>query len=260
MTSVSENHLLQMSHPLEDVAPHTPEDYVLMLIHRKAYQEAATRLKPGGRVLDCGCNDGYGLEIMSKSSPEIVGLDLSEEALEAARRRFNGRVELVLYDGHKAPLPDASFDMITSFQCIEHVVDYETYLSDIRRLLKPGGIALFSTPNAHIRLYPGMKPWREFHVREFQHWELKELLTSYFGHVEVHGMKGCKEIAKIELRRCDFARRRARSALQKLLVKAIWTSRGLSHRSMPDCSTEHLFYSTEDLDNSLDFMAVCVHC
>jgi SAM-dependent methyltransferase len=160
------------------------EEYCLYLIHLKAYHEVAD-LARQRVVLDLGCNAGYGSALLATQATTVVGVVVSARALnEAQCIRTNG-LHFVLVDGVSLPFADRQFDLVTSFQVIEHIRDYQTYLSEIQRVLAPGGIVVFATPNAALRLDRGMPPWNQFHVREFTASELHSLLQMYFPHVHV---------------------------------------------------------------------------
>ena len=88
----------------------------------------------------------------------------------------------------------------------------DPYLNEIRRVLKPGGIVAFTTPNANIRLDPGMKPWNRFHVQEFTARQLETLLRPVFAEVKVRGLFADDEIYQTEFNRCQRALRQARQA------------------------------------------------
>src|SRR5438046_2777514 len=122
-------------------------------MHLRAYEAAAQRAK-ALRVLDLGCNNGYGTNIIGAVAASVIGCDVSEAALADAYRRFP-KIEFRRIDGISLPFPHDQFDMVTSFQVIEHIADTESYLAEIWRVLRPGGIALLTTPNAAIRLDPG---------------------------------------------------------------------------------------------------------
>src|SRR4051812_26003190 len=140
-------------HPMEFFDEfRTVEAYCLHLMHRAAYRHAAELVRPG-QVLDLGCNNGYGSFEFSCHGHQVIGVDVSAEALNNARSRFKAdNLEFRQVDGANLPFESDRFDLITSFQVIEHIVEMEPYLSEIRRVLKPGGLAIFTTPNAHIRL------------------------------------------------------------------------------------------------------------
>jgi ubiquinone/menaquinone biosynthesis C-methylase UbiE len=200
-------------HPMEFFDKfETPEAYGLHLMHSAAYEEAA-RLAPTGRVLDLGCNNGYGSYKLSQHGHEVIGVDVSADALADAKRRFSApNLEFRQVSGQELPFESGSFDLITSFQVIEHIVEMDPYLNEIRRVLKPGGIVAFTTPNANIRLDPGMKPWNRFHVQEFTARQLETLLRPVFAEVKVRGLFADDEIYQTEFNRCQHALRQARQA------------------------------------------------
>lgn len=207
----SDNLLFQSEkHPLVALDFETEEQYCLGLIHRKAYERAGTMAK-GQDVLDVGCNNGYGTKIISENCTSIIGVDVSDRAVAEAQRAYaTGDLQFRVIGGRALPFEDQTFDLITSFQVIEHVADVEEYLSEIKRVLRPGGKAVFTTPNAEIRLDPGMKPWNPFHVREYGADELKQLLATVFSDVVVEGLFAEPAFYEIEYNRAQAARQAAR--------------------------------------------------
>jgi 2-polyprenyl-3-methyl-5-hydroxy-6-metoxy-1,4-benzoquinol methylase len=198
-------------HPLiEDVPPATPAEHCLRLMHLRAYDEAVAHAA-GRDVLDVGCNTGYGTMRFEPVARRVVGVDVSPRAIEAARARASdGRPEFVLSSGLDLPFGDAEFDLVTSFQVLEHVPDPRAFLADLARVTRPGGQIILATPNAAIRLYPGMTPWNRFHVHEYVADELRALLLDVFPAVRVLGMFGAPELYETEIRRVDAARQRIR--------------------------------------------------
>jgi SAM-dependent methyltransferase len=193
------------------------EQYCLYLIHLRAYEEVRA-LARGKTVLDLGCNSGWGTLVLGEVARRVVGVDVSQTALDEARRRAtSANIEFRRIDGEKLPFADGEFDIVASCQVIEHVADYVPYLGEILRVLSPDGIAVFSTPNARIRLDPGMKPWYPFHVREFSGAELDELLRQWFPRVQVRGLFATKELYKVEYSRVQRSRERARHLAKALL-------------------------------------------
>jgi len=93
------------------------------------------------------------------------------------------------------------------------------YLQEIRRVLRPGGVAILTTPNAAIRLDPGMTPWNRFHVREYRAAELEVSLGEVFDGVEVLGMFGVPTLDDLEIERVDANRRGVRARQAALAAK-----------------------------------------
>ena len=255
----------------------TREEYILYLIGQSAYVRAA-RLSVGKRVLDLGCNTGYGTAILSGQAAMATGADVSAKALRLARKRYPDRsIDFRQIDGEKLPFEDGSFDLIVSFQVIEHVVDYEKYLGEIKRVLSQSGTVLFTTPNASTRLEPGMPPWNEFHVREFNGEELAALLGGFFSNVSVWGLSAQAELYAIEMERYRRARELARKlrqpGLRSLIARispgfVLQISQKVRNMLGTDASRldegfeakyslDDLFYSQENLARCLDLLAIC---
>ena len=198
-------------HPLiEDVPPATAAEHCLRLMHLRAYDEAVGHAA-GRDVLDVGCNTGYGTLRFAPVAARVVGVDVSPRAIDAARQRApEGRPEFVLTSGFDLPFPDGSFDLVTSFQVLEHVPDTTAFLGELARVTRPGGTVILATPNAATRLYPGMTPWNRFHVHEYAATELRDLLVGAFAQVRILGMFGTPTLYETEIQRVDAARQRIR--------------------------------------------------
>lgn len=269
---------------------HSKEEYVLHLIHKIAYEKVA-KLAVDKTVLDLGCNNGYGSSIINEFSDDVTGVDVSQEAIQVANSLYGqGGIKFQVIDGNRLPFADKKFDLIVSFQVIEHIVDYQNYFSEIKRVLSPDGMVVFSTPNALLRLDPGMKPWNPFHVREFSASELKKLLVEYFLGADLYGLFGNEPLYSIEFNRVKKARDNARKKFEqeKRLLNGIkYFVRSQAKRFLPNylvdkirnirnaqtkatmhvpCldnefqinnTTNDLYYSSKNLDSALDLLAIC---
>ncbi len=255
-------------HLLETDGFKSKEKYVLHLIHMLPYFQAA-RLAENRTVLDFGCNTGFGCELLAESAKKVVGVDVSEQAVSAAKTKYEHLpIDFQVIDGKELPFEDNSFDMLVSFQVIEHIVDYDLYLDEIKRVLSPKGFALFTTPNAVIRLDPGMKPWNKFHVREFNYFDLQNLLKNHFSEVRVAGIFAQEPLYSIEFNRVGRARETARRKEKNGIVELPPSSRRAFTKSVKNISPEvenfigkygieDVFYRLEELSIALDLLAVC---
>ncbi len=166
-------------------------DFVLESYHKYSYYSLKSEIH--GNVLDYGCGEGYGSEILSKFVDKVNGVDISEEAINEARKMKHNNITFTLLKDNYLPFEDDSFDFVTSFQVIEHVENVDLYLSEIKRVLKSGGIYFLTTPNARTRLFEFQKPWNLYHYREYSEYQLKKQLEQYF---EVEYIKGISLRAK----------------------------------------------------------------
>jgi SAM-dependent methyltransferase len=181
----------------------SPEDYAIYLMHIATYRFAEPHTR-GKRVLDFGCGSGYGSAQIAETAARVTGVDVAQDAVDYARAHFvrdNLSYECIVPDA-TLPFADASFDTVLSFQVLEHIVDPTVYLSEIRRVLAPGGRLVLATPDRSTRLLPLQRPWNRWHVHEYGDTELQRLLARHFAHVEVMGMTATPALLDIELRRC----------------------------------------------------------
>ena len=134
----------------------------------------------GKRVLDVASGEGYGSHLLSKAAFSVVGADISADAVAHASRRYaNENLRYVAADCTKIPEPDASFDVIVSFETVEHMAEHEAFIREVDRLLAPGGMFIISSPNRpEYSDKTGYK--NEFHVKELDRDELKTLLDPHF--------------------------------------------------------------------------------
>ena len=181
----------------------SPEDYVIYLMHVATY-DFAEQFTRGKRVLDYGCGSGYGSARIAQSAASVDALDVAADAIAHAREQYvrpNLRFDVV-DPVERIPFADASFDTVLSFQVFEHVADTAHYLSEIRRVLVPGGQLVLVTPDRSTRLLPLQKPWNRWHLHEYGKRELAGVLARYFPTVRMLGMTGKPELIGIELHRC----------------------------------------------------------
>ncbi|HEY3442363.1 MAG TPA: methyltransferase domain-containing protein [Paludibaculum sp.] len=142
----------------------------------------ASRLARNKRVLDIACGMGYGSAALAKVSASVIGLDLSYEAVAAARESYReSNLQFLAAPAQQIPFADHTFDLIVAFEVIEHLTDWSALLQEARRLLSPGGQFIVSTPNinyyAETRKAAGPNP---YHAHEFEFEEFRTELTTVF--------------------------------------------------------------------------------
>ena len=146
----------------------------------------ASDFAKGKAVLDIGCGSGIGLNFLAESADIVVGTDYSEETVEYARKtNDSANLTFEVMDCKDLKFDDGEFDLVTSFNLIEHIHDQEKFIQEVKRVLKPNGIFICSTPNTNI-FNPGGQ-YYHFHVHEFTLFELKTLLEKYFNKVQIFG-------------------------------------------------------------------------
>ncbi len=153
----------------------------------KAYVLAADLVK--GNLLEVGCGEGRGIDWLLPKVNSYTAIDKIEPVIEGLKRKYP---QATFYSGNIPPLsvfPDNSFDSIVSFQVIEHIADDKLFLTEIHRILKPGGVALLTTPNRPMSL--SRNPW---HIREYTAQELTNLAKQYFPEVTMKGIAGNEKV------------------------------------------------------------------
>jgi ubiquinone/menaquinone biosynthesis C-methylase UbiE len=153
--------------------------------HLTRYRFAA-KLVAGKKVADIACGTGYGTQMLAKADARSVhGMDLSAEAVGVCAERNN--TPNVTYNVANAQsltaIQDSEFDVVVSFETIEHLPNVEAYLDEMKRILRPGGTFLVSTPDRRIAsvMYRFIgHPANKYHVREYTGRELMDLLSTRF--------------------------------------------------------------------------------
>lgn len=176
--------------------------YVIYMMHVASYR-FAERYCSGARVLDLGCGSGYGAGAIAEYANEVHAVDISAESIAFARSQY-GQPNLhfnVIHSGERLPFPDRSFDVVLSFQVIEHVERDSDYLIEAARVLKDGGTFIMITPNRQHRLLPGQCPWNRWHLREYDMRRLSRLVSEHFNLKELLHMGARSDVAAIEIRR-----------------------------------------------------------
>ncbi|UCH87487.1 MAG: class I SAM-dependent methyltransferase [Dehalococcoidia bacterium] len=141
----------------------------------------ATRFVRGKRVLDVASGVGYGADILkSAGAAEVVAIDRSPEAVKYGKKHHSRyQPAYVVGDAESLPVRSSQFDVVVSFETIEHVPDYQRFLAEVKRALRQDGLCIVSTPNRDV--YVEGNP---FHTKEFTFAEFEQTLTGYFQYVE----------------------------------------------------------------------------
>jgi ubiquinone/menaquinone biosynthesis C-methylase UbiE len=136
-------------------------------------------------VLDIACGEGYGCNILSRFSGFVYGVDISEEAIDSAKKNYsNPDIEFLVGSTSTIPLNNKSVDVVISFETIEHHDLHFEMMREIKRILKDDGVLIISSPDKgfYEKYLPGYK--NEFHVKELYLEEFKSLISSYFKYSE----------------------------------------------------------------------------
>lgn len=218
-------------------------------IHEKRYRFALPYCI-GKRVLDAACGTGYGTAILAERAREVVALDLSEEAIGYARERYRAvNVEFLVADLSNPGLADASFDVVVSFETIEHLPDRDVYLAHVARAVRDDGTYIVSTPRVDATTE---SPENPFHTVEYSRDDFEALLRRWFDDVEIYGQ-----------RRRQTGRHRTLQRLDVLgLRKRLWFLRRLGRvvtgtTPTQDATLDDIVVEPGDTDTAEVLVAVC---
>ncbi len=160
----------------ERTIPGLAEENYWFRRHEVVYQRLSDRCA-GLDVLEAGCGEGYGADLIADVARRVIALDYDEATVSHVHARYP-RVDVRHGNLAQLPLPDGSVDVVVNFQVIEHLWDQPQFVAECLRVLRPSGLLLMSTPN-RVTFTPGSDtPVNPFHTRELNARELTELLES----------------------------------------------------------------------------------
>lgn len=171
----------------ERYVPSVDGEIRLEHVHRYAW---ALQFCHGRDVLDIACGEGYGASMLAATARRVVGVDISPDVVGHAKRTYRRQRNLRFLEGAVTaiPCPDRSFDVVISFETIEHLAEQSQMLAEIRRVLRPKGCLIISSPNRPV--YNATRDvHNEFHVKELDFQEFDRLLRTSFPAVQYLGQR-----------------------------------------------------------------------
>ncbi|HTZ14806.1 MAG TPA: methyltransferase domain-containing protein [Mycobacterium sp.] len=250
--------------------PHIPVDDVLTLTgertipgldvenywfrrHEVVYQRLASRCA-GLDVLEAGCGEGYGADLISRVARRVIALDYDETTVAHVRAHYP-RVEVMHGNLAALPLADASVDVVVNFQVIEHLWDQTQFVRECARVLRPSGLLMVSTPN-RITFSPGRDtPINPFHTRELNADELGRLLVEAgFTLDGVYGVFHGSRLAEMDARHGGSI---IDAQIARAVADAPWPPELLADVAAVTCADFDVV-DDRNLDDSLDLVAIAV--
>jgi O-antigen biosynthesis protein len=156
-------------------------------LHRYVF---ACSLAEGKRVLDLASGEGYGSNLLASKASAVVGVEIDSAAVQHARGKYK-RNNLQFEQGSITNLPlqeEHGFDAVVCFEAIEHIAEQQKLVSEAKRMLKPDGIFVVSTPNKQIYQHESHED-NPFHVNELEFPEFRDLLAGFFKNVRFLGQR-----------------------------------------------------------------------
>lgn len=223
------------------------------------------------RVLDLACGDGYGSNMLSQNAKSVTGIDYDLQTIQNARVKYKKQknVKFARVDFVKSFPALGKFDVVVSFQAIEHFKDLNDYLSKIKKLLKKGGVFIVSTPNKDQVSY-GFNP---YHFYDFDFKILNSWLSRYFSSVNFYGVFGNKNASKAKNKNEKLAKSLMNflplglvNLIPNYLARKIYgvgssliktLTYMLEKEVIDNINEKSFFVSKNDVKKSLDLLAVC---
>ena len=236
----------------ERTVPGIAEENYWFRRHEIVYAHLRDRCA-GRTVLEAGSGEGYGANMIAEVAARVVGLDYDLGAVDHVRAVYP-RVDMVRGNLAGLPFDDATLDVVVNFQVIEHLWDQAQFLSECLRVLRPGGELLISTPN-RITFSPGRDtPLNPFHTRELDAAELSELLVDAGFRVEqMNGLHHGRDLVTLDDK---WGGSLIDAQIERALAGQPWPPELAA--DVAAVRTEDFVLQTEDIDASLDLVAVAV--
>ena len=150
------------------------------------YKLALPYIEISDLVLDIACGSGVGTKLLSTKANYVIGGDIDDNIIDVANKNYKElkNLKFVVEDVTKTNFRDNNFDLITSFETIEHVDDV-LFLKEVNRILKSGGYFILSTPQNS----QGAIPINPHHLIEYSLQEIIEKVSIYFDIIKIIGIK-----------------------------------------------------------------------
>jgi glycosyltransferase involved in cell wall biosynthesis/ubiquinone/menaquinone biosynthesis C-methylase UbiE len=202
-------------------------------------------------ILDAACGAGYGSDYLAHIAKEVRGVDISEEAIIYAKEHYKKEnIHFGLMNIYNLKFPDKYFDIVCSFETMEHLDKPDRFLSEVKRVLKEDGIFVLSTPHVKKTSY---NPNNPYHRVEFSKQDFEDILREYFVNIEIFGQRRRQSKLHFYLQQIDFFHLRA--------MLPDFLRRGICHasatRSWDEASLEDFIITKDKIKHTLALIGVC---
>lgn len=162
----------------------TPSYAIQSAIHKYIF---ASEFSKNKIILDIACGIGYGSDIiLNNNEPKfLVAADNYFDGIRFGKNSYHRSINFCNLSALQLPFADHCFDVVVSFETIEHLKDLQIFLNDVSRILKKDGMFICSTPNRVWSQRVGIQ--NPFHIKEYTHNELIEILSKHFTKIKSHG-------------------------------------------------------------------------
>ncbi|HWP65481.1 MAG TPA: methyltransferase domain-containing protein [Candidatus Limnocylindria bacterium] len=245
--------------------PGTDEEFAVDMARHVAAYRWAMEQADGKTVLDVGCGEGYGTAMLAEVAAQAVGLDRAEAVVAASARYRAPNLAYRSTDLSRLTAVEERFDLVVSFQVIEHVPDPVAFLGGLKHCTAPGGRVLVTTPNRLMSVSEN-----PYHLREWTAPELLALAQPVLPTARMLGMHGSERVLAWERARGEQVQRilrldpwGIRHRLPGFLVRGIFPKlarlvrrRLAATTPAADIGPGDFHVSEHDLERALDLVLV----
>lgn len=231
----------------ERTVPGIPVENYWFRRHEAAYEFLAPQVA-GCVVLEVGCGEGYGTDLLARSARRVLGIDYDAITVAHAGAGYPA-AQFVRANLAALPVPTGSVDVVATLQVVEHVWDHAEFLRECRRVLRPGGRLMMTTPN-RLTFSPGIEtPVNPFHTKEFTASELTELLSAHgFAIDAVLGLHAGARLVAYDARYGSFVTAQLDTAPERWPAELT--------RDVTSVTTADFVIHEHDVDASLDLLVL----
>jgi ubiquinone/menaquinone biosynthesis C-methylase UbiE len=239
------------SYYIERIIPEETKG-ALLVSHIKRYS-FAKQFCEDKIVLDAACGVGYGSHYIAEVAQKVIGVDISKQAIAYAKSHYQKEnVVFRVMDIHNLEFPDSYFDLVCSFETIEHIDEIKKFLSEVKRVLKRNGKFIVSTPRARKTNYDPKNP---YHKTEFSYSDFQSILEEYFNKVQLYGQRRVQSSIHYYLQLIDIFN--LRSKLPSFVRRKGAYATGT--KSCDELDLDDFVINEEKLDRAFALVAVCLN-
>jgi O-antigen biosynthesis protein len=200
-------------------------------------------------VLDAACGAGYGSALLGTRARRVLGVDLNEDAVAYARARYaSDNVDFAVADVTSLPFGSDAFDVVVSFETVEHVPDPKAFLREVARVLRADGTFVASTP--HVRT-TNLDPPNPFHEIELSRADFEALLRERFLDVDLYGQRRLQTARHRMLQRLDVLGLRKRVPAVRRAARLTGTP------ATEELTTADVVIARDGIESATELVAVC---
>jgi SAM-dependent methyltransferase len=231
----------------ERTVPGVPSENYWFRRHEAAYEFLAPQVA-GRSVVEVGCGEGYGTNLLSSSALQVVGIDYDASTVAHACAAYP-RARFVRGNLAALPVPSGAVDVVATLQVVEHVWNHPQFVRECRRVLRPDGRLMMTTPN-RLTFSPGREqPLNPFHTKEFTAAELTELVAAHGFVVDaVLGLHAGPRLAELDVRHGSLVDAQLQSPPEQWPPE-LWDD-------VVSVSTADFVIDEHDVDASLDLLVL----